>query len=364
MPAPNAPKEKIWTKIKSRWQPIKFTEKIFLFENLRVMLKAGLSIVESLQIAAAQTPNLRLRKILSEVTAHIEKGTSLSETLEKFPGLFPSIYVKMVAAGEVAGKLDESLNEIVAQMKKTYALTAKIRGAMIYPLVILVAIVGIGVEMMVFVLPKILTIFTEMNVPLPLPTRILIATSTFLVRHGLLVAVFLVALTVLGWRLKKNPKIKRFWHQIILRLPIFGKISKEINLARFSLTLSSLLKSAVPIIDALSITAAVATNTLYQEALAAAAQEVKSGKTIAEILEKYPTIFPPLVTQMIRVGEKSGMVENLLNQLSEYYNDEVDQVLKNISTVIEPVIIIILGVVVGGLAVAVIMPMYSLSEAI
>src|SRR3989339_625743 len=246
--------QKSWLKeLRFKLETIKFSQKIFLFENLRVMIKAGLSIVEALKIVTAQSSSEKLRYFLNQISQDVEKGQSLSETLEKFPQLFPPIYVKMIAAGEISGKLDESLAQAVEQMKKTYAMTSKIRGAMVYPLVILIAILGIGTEMIVFVLPKILTIFVEMNVPLPLPTRVLIGTSNFLLHYGLLVLIALAGLTVLFLRLKKKPQFSRGLDNLILHLPIFGNIAKQINLARFSLTLSSLLKSAIPIIDALNI---------------------------------------------------------------------------------------------------------------
>jgi len=347
----------------TKFERIKFTQKIFLFENLRVMVKAGLSITEALKIISAQTASKKLKRTVEQIAAEVEKGKTLSETLERFPELFPTIYIKMIAAGEISGKLDESLSQAVEQMKKTYAITSKIRGAMVYPIIILIAILGIGIEMIVFVLPKILTIFKEMNVPLPLPTRALIFTSDLLVNHGILILFILAAMTAGFIRLKKIPDFKKYLHALILRLPIFGNIARQINLARFTLTLSSLLKSAIPIIDALKISSDVVSNTLYKNALLDASQKIKTGRGLAEILEEYPKLFPPLVTQMIMVGENSGSLESLLNEISSYYNDEVDQILKNISTIIEPIIIIILGVVVGGMAVAVIMPMYSLSQA-
>ncbi len=363
-------KQDTWHNFLLKIERISFNEKIFLLENLRVMIKAGLSIVEAFQIISKQTSNLKMKQMLSGVTAEIEAGRALAETLEHYPKLFPSIYVKMIGAGEISGKLDESLENIVNQMKKTSAMNSKIRGAMIYPAVIFMAIIGISVEMMVFVLPKLLSVFTEMNVQLPLPTRILIAVSNAFINSTLGIPNtiwFLIIVILLGWgffKLQKIPRVKSLMHTILLKTPIFGKMSKEINLARFTLTLSSLSKSAIPIVEALNITAAVLGNVHYRDALLDTAQKVKTGKNISEILENYPTLFPPLVTQMIMVGERSGSVENLLDELSIYYNDEVDQKLKNISTVIEPVIILFLGLVVGGLAVAVIMPMYSLTQAI
>lgn len=362
--------ESSWNKFLLKLEWIKFSEKIFLIENLRVMIKAGLSIIEAFKIVSQQTTNQKLKKMIGEIAAEIEEGKSLAETLINFPELFPNIYVKMIAAGEISGKLDESLTQIVNQMKKTYAMNSKIRGAMIYPLVIFVAIIGIAVEMMVLVLPKLLSIFTEMNVQLPLPTRILMAVSNFFISSTLgipnifILIIVLFALILVFIKFKKKPAVQKILHKLLLKLPIFGKMSKEINLARFTLTLSSLSKSAIPIVDSLNITAEILNNFHYRHALLTAAQKIKTGQSISEILEEFPSLFPPLVTQMLMVGEKSGSVENLLDELATYYNDEVDQKLKNISTVIEPVIILILGLVVGGLAVAVIMPMYSLTEAI
>lgn len=359
-----------WDKISLAISRISFNEKIFLLENLRVMIKAGLSIIEAFKIISKQTSNLKLQIMIQGVSKEVEAGRSLSETLQNYPDLFPSIYVKMIGAGEISGKLDESLDQIVIQMKKTAAMNSKIRGAMIYPIVILVAIIGIAIEMMVLVLPKLLEIFVEMNVVLPLPTRILITVSNAFIKNtfGINNTFWFIGIGIgaffLFQRLKKFPAFKFFIHAVLLKTPIFGKMSKEINLARFTLTLSSLSKSAIPIIDALNITAEVVGNVHYHDALIETAQQLKTGETISSILEKYPKLFPPLVTQMLLVGERSGSVESLLDELSTYYNDEVDQKLKNISTIIEPVIILFLGLIVGGLAVAVIMPMYALTEAV
>lgn len=364
MPQTSPDKKITWEKIIFFLTPISTAQKIFLINNLRVMVKAGLSIVDALRILAAQTANKKLKKMLEEIGAEVNKGQALSETLAKFPKLFPEIYVKMIAAGEVSGTLDESLAEITEQMKKNYAMNSKIRGAMIYPAVIVTAVVGVGVEMIVFVLPKLLNLFTELNAQLPLSTRILIVVSNFLINYGFWLIIALIAALIGFIYLKKRPKIKRSLHGLILRLPIFGRIAQQINLARFTITLSSLLKSAISIVEALDITAAVLNNLHYKQAILEAGKKVKTGQGLSESLEKYPRLFPPLVTQMILVGEKSGTTEDLLNELAVYYTDEVDQTLKNISTIIEPVLMIFLGVAVAGLAVAVIMPMYSLSQGI
>lgn len=351
-----------WNHILENLQHITLPQKIFFVDSLRVMIKAGLSMVEALRILALQTPNRRFKKIIEEIKKNVEEGRSLTETLEKFPSVFPSIFVKMISAGEISGRLEDTLQQIVIQMKKSYELNSKVRGAMIYPVVVLVAMLGIGVEMIVFVLPKLLDVFKEMNIALPLPTRVLMTLSDFLIHHGILVIILFGSCVGLIISIHKKLWFQKVWHMAIIRFPIIGNIVKQVNLARFTLTLSSLLKSTIPIIDALEITEQVVGNIHYKIIIKQTSEQIKSGKTLAECLTPFPLFFPPLASQMILVGEQSGKLEEMLSELASYYDNEVDRILKNISTIIEPVMIIILGIVVGALAVSVIMPLYSLAE--
>lgn len=343
-------------------QRITLPQKIFFVDSLRVMIKAGLSVVEALRILALQTPNPRFKKIIEEIRKNVEEGHSLTETLEKFPSVFPAIFVKMIAAGEISGRLEDTLQQITIQMKKSYELSSKVRGAMIYPAVVLVAMIGIGIEMVVFVLPKLLEVFKEMNIALPLPTRILIALSDFLIHHGILVILIIGATVGAILAIRKKIWFLKAYDMVLIRFPIIGNIVKQVNLARFTITLSSLLKSTIPIIDALDITGQVLGNIHYKLIVKETSEQIKSGKTLAECLTPYPLFFPPLTTQMILVGEQSGKLEEMLSELASYYDNEVDRILKNISTIIEPIMIIILGVVVGALAVSVVMPLYSMAE--
>lgn len=344
---------------------ISAAQKIFFIENLHVTLKAGLSIIEALKILELQIENPAFKKIIGQIQKQIETGKALSESLARFPKLFPAVYIKMINAGEATGKLDESLKEIVSQMRKNYELKNKVRGAMIYPIIILIAMMGVGIEMIVFVLPKLLDIFKEADVPLPLPTRILIYLSELLVQRGWLI-LLVSLLTALGLTLlyRRQEKFKLFCHKLAISLPVFGRVTKQINLARMSLVLSSLLKSAVPIVSSFEICSEVMSNLLYKNALIRVSQDIKNGLSIAENLADKPKLFPPLVTQMILIGEKTGMVENMLEELSGYYEAEVDRLLKNLSTIIEPFLILFLGLVVGAMAISVIMPLYSLSQGI
>lgn len=366
--APVTPPKKDTTKkppILERLTRIPFVQKVFFVDHLRTMMHASLSLVESLSILEKEMSNKRFKRIVGEIKADVEKGQELSEVLSEYPKVFPPIYVKMVHAGEVSGKLDESLEQIVIQMKKTQALNSSIRGAMIYPAVILTAMGGVGVFMAFFVLPKLIDIFKEFDAELPLPTRILIgivnaASNPWYVIGFLIIVIGSISGFV--YALKAAPAFRTAVHRLNLRLPIAGPVIREINLARFSLTLSSLLKSTIPIIDAVDITADTCTNVEYRTALHQTATDIKSGKPLSELLARSPQLFPPIVTEMILVGERTGEVDHLLNELSGFYSDEVDKTMKNFTTIIEPVIIIVLGVAVAGVAVSIVLPMYTLVQ--
>lgn len=344
---------------------VSFVQKIFFLDHLRTMIHASLSLVEALEILEKEVGQRYFASIIGHIREDVEKGRTLSETLGGYPTIFPPMYVQMVAYGEISGRLDESLDQIVHQMKKTHELTSSIRGAMIYPSIILVAMGGIGIMMATLVLPKLINIFKEFDAELPLATRILVATVTFISNptyFALLGFGIILGFTLFFVFLKKSPSFRHTIHATTLRLPIVGRVVKQINLARFSLTLSSLLKSTIPIVEALDITAGTCTNLLYQETLRGATKKVKTGENLSSILRSSSKLFPPMVTEMIMVGERTGQIDQLLHELSLFFGAEVDKTTKNFTTIIEPVIIIFLGVAVGGMAVAVIMPMYSLVQ--
>lgn len=361
--SPAAPKENsvdIW--LTDHLTRVPFVAKMLFVHNLFIMVKAGLSLVEGLRILEAQVENKKLKKTIGAVKHEIEEGRTLSEALSDYPSIFPPIYVSMIAAGETSGKLEESLEQVHIQMKKSHELASRIRGAMIYPAVVVSAMTAIAIEMVVFVLPKILVMFKDFNAELPLPTKILIAIVNTMESYGIFILIGIVGLvSSLIW-LGRKPAIKRQIHTFVLKLPIFGPVIKKINIASFTMTLSSLLQSAIPIIDAVRITSSVQGNVRYRESLIVVAEALKKGVPLSESLNVYPTCFPPMVVQMIMVGEQSGQLEQMLSELAAYYSDEVDDTMKNFSTIIEPVLIIIMGLAVGAMAVSVIMPMYSLAQ--
>lgn len=348
-----------------RFSRIPMVQKIFFIDHMRTMIHASLSLVEALGILEREIGNKKLQKIVIHIREEVEKGRQLSEVMGEFPKVFPTMYTKMISSGEVAGKLDESLEQVVTQMKKSHELASAIKGAMIYPSVIVGAMGVVGILMTTFVLPKLVEIFNEFDAELPLATRVLIAVTNFLsnpVNLGLTLSCLIGFIVAFAYVLHHNITFQRLVHKLTLHLPIAGPVIKQINLARFSLTLSSLLKSTIPIIDAVDITAETCSNLHYRETLKAATERIKTGIPLSEILSDRSDLYPPMVTEMVMVGERTGEIDHLLTELADFYSKEVDKTMKNFTVIIEPVIILLLGVAVAGVAVAVIMPIYSLTQ--
>ncbi|MDD5251367.1 MAG: type II secretion system F family protein [Patescibacteria group bacterium] len=344
---------------------IPLSQKVFFTENLRVMVKAGLSLGEALNTLALQAESKFFRRVITSVKDDVESGKLMSQSLGKFPKVFPNIFINMIQIGEVSGTLEQTLEELTQQMKKDYTLRSKVKGAMTYPIVIMVAMLGITAGLFAFVLPKLIDVFKEAgNIQLPLPTRILIATSDFVQANGILVIVGFIAVIFAVILFYRTPVGRRLTDTCILLAPLLGPIAKKVNLARFSRTLSGLLRTDIPVVQALTVTSDVLGNTLYNRAAKDAAEYVKRGENISRALGAYPKLFPPLVIQMVMVGERSGNVDSLLGDVADFYEQQVDQVVSNLSSIIEPILILFLGGAVGGIALAVMMPMYSLGQAI
>ncbi len=344
--------------------PISLEEKILFVRNFQVMIKAGLSLSLILKILVEQTKNRKLRKVLFEIHQGVEKGGLLSENFAKYPSVFPEIFVNMIKAGEESGKLEDILNQIVIQMKKIHELMGKVRGAMIYPAVVVIMMIIIGILVMTFVVPKIITIFEEVQVALPLATRLLIAISKFTSQHGLIVLGVAALFIVLFSKLISTKSGKFYFHFCLLKMPVFSEIVKKVNLAKFSRTFSSLLAAGLSIIETFRITSGVLSNVHYRNFVFKATEEIKKGESIAKTLKKSPQLFPPVVTQMIAVGEETGTLDSILDDLTEFYETDVKETMDAFASIIEPILIVLLGIAVAGLAIAIIMPMYSLTQQI
>ncbi|MBX4204982.1 MAG: type II secretion system F family protein [Candidatus Doudnabacteria bacterium] len=341
---------------------IKMIDNITFINNLSVMIKSGLPVSRALKILVEQTTNARLAKIIANVHQQVESGTSLADALTKFPKVFSPIFVSMVRVGEVSGNLDQSLSYLAVQLKKDYDLVSKARGAMMYPLVVLVVLALVGFAMFTFVLPKLTATFVEFNIKLPITTRIVIAIVNIFAHYGILVMIgfFAAIFGFLYWR--KTDSGHTVIHKLILYVPVIAPIVKKINLARFISVFSALLKSGMPIVDALEISSHVVGNIYYQKVIADAAAKIKIGSALSTGFTKEPQLFPPLVVQMMQVGEESGTTETVLNEVALFYENDVDQTMKNMSSILEPVLMVIIGIVVGFLAVSLITPIYQITQ--
>jgi type IV pilus assembly protein PilC len=347
-----------------KFSHVPLKEKLFFVKHLGLMLKSGISLSKALKTLSKQTENKYFSKILNDISEKVEKGSTFAESLKLYPKIFGELFINMIEAGEMSGKLEEVLNQLFIQMKKEHDLISKVKGALTYPAVIVLAMFGIGTFMILVVVPKITGMFKELNTELPLPTKILITVSDAIINHGIISLISFVLFIVIFVKIIQTKKGKYIFQAILLKMPIIGPIIKKINLARFARNISSLLRTDIMIIKSFQITANVLGNLHYRQVLEQMAQEIKKGGRLNEIIKKYPKLFPPIVAQMIAVGEETGELDNILSELAEFYEEEVDQIMENLPSIIEPLLILFLGIGVGGIAVAIIMPMYSITTAI
>ncbi len=339
-------------------------QKIFFTQNLGVMLRGGFSISRAMGTLALQTTHKYFRKVIQQLQSDLESGSTFSQALKRHPHVFSELFINMIGAGEISGKLDDVLKALTIQMKKDHQLVSKVKGAMTYPVVVVVAMIGAGVAMMTLVIPKLLVVFEEAQTELPLPTRILIAMSDVIQHQGLLIAAGVVVLIVITVAFARTKKGTWFFDTIFLYSPIIGPIIKKINLARFTRNLSSMLATDIPIIQTFQVIGKTMSSAHYRRSIEEAGQALRGGVSIAKVLNRYPKLYPPLVQQMVNVGEESGTLDEVSGELAKFYEEEVDQTMSNLSTIIEPVLLLVLGAAVAGMAVSILLPMYSLSDTI
>lgn len=339
-------------------------EKIGFTRNLAAMIEAGLSLSRALEVLRKQTKNKKLQGILATLGEDIKKGSPLNQALARFPAVFSALLISMVKAGEESGSLANSLKVVGIQMERAYQLAKKVRGAMIYPGIVVSAMVGIGILMLIYVVPTLSSTFTELGVELPASTAAIINTSNFLVANTLLALLILIALIagfMYGLRTSLGKKVTNY---VVLRIPIIGGIVREVNAARTARTLSSLLSAGVSALQSLAITRDVIQNIYYKKVLEEAHGLVEKGFPLSEAFERHTNIYPVLLAEMMVVGEETGQVSPMLLRIAEFYEGEVEQKTKDMSTVIEPFLMLVIGSGVGFFAVAMISPIYSLSGGI
>lgn len=337
-------------------------DKIIVYRNTSSMLAAGLSLARALSVISRQAKNKKLKAVLDDIQKDIKKGSSFSSALEKFPSVFTPLMVSMVKAGEESGNLTDALNVTAEQMEKTYKLKKKIKGAMIYPGVIITAMIGIAFFMLLYIVPTLTATFNDIGVELPATTRFIVAMSDFLQANfifTLLILVVLIVGFILG--LKTKPGV-RYFSWVMLHIPVISTLVKKINSARTARTLSSLLSSGVSFVKSLEIVKEVVQNPYYKEIIDDASKNIKVGKPISEVFIKAEKLYPIFVGEMMAVGEETGELGPMLMKVADFYEDEVDEETKNLSTIIEPILMIVVGAAVGFFAISMISPMYTLVE--
>lgn len=343
---------------------VKTTEKISFAKNLSAMIKAGLALSRALDVIERQAHNKTFQKVVIELNNDIKKGKSLYQAMDNHPKVFSKLFVSMTKAGEESGGLAEALRTVASQMERAYTLKRKIRSALIYPAIILIAMVGIGILMLIYVVPTLTETFEELGAELPKSTQTIIAVSDFITNNMIVSLVFLIGIIAAVWFGIRTKRGKHALDFLALHIPLISVIVKEVNAARTARALSSLLSSGVDVITAISITGEVVQNSYYKVVLATAVVRVQKGDPLSDVFKENENIYPILVGEMMAVGEETGQLSVMLEDIAEFYEGEVSQKTKDLSTVIEPFLMIFIGIVVGFFAVSMIAPIYSISESI
>jgi len=340
---------------------VALAELVVFTRQLATMIDAGLAMVQSLQALAEQTTNKIMRDVIRDVCARVENGDSFSEALQKHPKAFSRLYVCMVAAGEQGGLLAEILARLATYLENTARLRKKVKSAIMYPTVVTVVAILITVFLLVKVVPVFGEIFTSFNAPLPTPTLYLVKLSD-IVKHYLVFFVLAAGAGVYGWLyFIKTPAGRFFWDSRRIKLPVFGPIAHKICLARFTRTLASLVRSGVPILEVLQIVSQTVGNMVMEKAVKTAALDIERGESISAALGKHP-VFPTMIVRMVTAGEQTGKIDNMLERISDFLDEEIETTLSGLTSLIEPILIVFLGVVVGGMVICMFLPIFKLPE--
>lgn len=343
---------------------VKDQDVVIFTRQLATMIDAGLPLVQCLEILGSQSENKFLAKVVTQVRSDVESGSTFAEAIKKHPKVFNDLYSNMVAAGEAGGILDTILQRLATYMEKFAKIKRQIKGAMIYPSIILFVAVAVVALLMVVVVPMLAGMFAEMGGALPLPTRIVIAISNFVSGWGgLIILIATISFFVGLAQARKTYQGKKITDAIALKIPVMGTLIQRVAVAKFTRTLGTLLSSGVPILEGLLIVARTAGNKIVEEAIVATRQSVSEGKTLAEPLNK-AKVFPPMVTQMISVGEATGALDNMLGKIADFYDEEVDTAVGALTSMLEPMLMIFLGTVVGFVVIAMYMPIFQMGSAV
>lgn len=338
-------------------------EVVTFTRQLSTMISAGLPIARALDVLANQSINRNFKKVILEILRSVEGGVSLSMALGMHPKVFNTTYISLVRAGESSGKLDTILKRLAENMEAERELNSKFKSAMIYPAIVFIAMIGVFIILMIFVIPKLAEMYVTMNVELPATTQFMINSSNFMVKYIYIIAVLAIGL-FLGLRsFSQSEKGKIYISEVVIRIPVFGKITLQKDYARFSRTLSLLINSAVPIVESLNIVSTIMTSQTLKNAVTDAANQVEKGNSLSNYF-KSTSYFPSLLGQMAGVGEETGKMDEVLERVAIYYEGEIDNLVKGLSAALEPIILVMLGVMVGFLIISIITPIYKLTSSI
>ncbi len=343
---------------------IKTIDKINFARNLSAMLEAGLPLSRALSVLERQSKKKGFKSVLVDIIQEIDKGSTFADALSKHDRIFSSLLISMVHAGEQSGTLAQSLKAAGVQMDSTYILERRVRGALMYPAVIVLAMLIIAILMFIFVIPVLMKTFVELNIKLPASTQFILNVSTILKNYGIWIAVGLVPLASIfsWWSHKKSGK--KIIHAFLLKIPLIGVLVQEVNTARTARTLSSLLSSGVDVVESMVITTSVVQNVYFKAVLERAKESIKGGDVMSKVFSEKGVVYPIFFSEMMSVGEETGKMSEMLLGVAQFYENDVEQKTKDMSTVIEPFLMIVIGTAVGFFAISMISPMYSLVNAI
>ena len=339
---------------------VSLKDKILFTKQLAVMIKAGLPLDQALKVLSEQIPSKSMGRAIHDMARDVEGGIPLSQSMDKHPGIFPAVYVNLIKSGERSGKLEDVLFKLADQQEKDYELISKVRGAMIYPIVIFAALLGVMAIIILFVMPQIQKVFDDLDAALPLPTRILLSTSAFAREWFFVIAaLFIGGIVGLRFYVRRSEEAHAWWDRVKLKVPIFGPLMKKIAMARFTRTTATLITAGLPMLEILDTVADVMGNVVYRDAVRRTRNQVEAGVALSKALSD-EKIIPTIVSQVVAIGEKSGNLDFSLANIADFYDKEVDATTRNLSSILEPILMIAIGVGVGFVVISVISPIYNL----